>query len=421
MVNEIGRKKCQKWIQTILYAPHFLSTVIVVGLMMIFLSQENCLVNHVLVWMGFKPIAFLTNPSWFKSMYVTSGVWQQMGWNSIIYLAALAGIDPHLHESAQMDGASRLRRIWHINLPGLRPTIIILLILNMGTVLGVGFEKIYLLQNSLNMQSSDVISTHVYRSGILGAEYGFSAAVGLFNSLINFVMLVVVNAIVFFSDCLLQQPTAGTVWLWPKDLSWRGYEKLFQNKEIMQGYGNTILYTVSGTAINVALTVAAAFPLSRRNLLGRHWISGFMVFTMFFSGGLIPTYLLIKQLGLLNTYWVIPGAVSVWNIMLMRTFFQSVLPFELQEAAAIDGCSNLRILWRIVLPLSAPILAVMVLFYSVGHWNAYFNALIYLSDRDKYPLQLILREILVQGETKDMVDVSEGSPCSTWNPSSMLL
>ncbi|MNI22230.1 L-arabinose transport system permease protein AraQ [compost metagenome] len=203
----------------------------------------------------------------------------------------------------------------------------------------------------------------------------------------------------------------GDIWLWPREITWRGYEKLFQNQEIMQGYGNTILYTVSGTALNVALTIAAAFPLSRRNFIGRHWIAGFMVFTMFFSGGLIPTYLMIKQLGLLNTYWVmiLPSAVSVWNIMLMRTFFQSGLPFELQEAAAIDGCSNLRILWRIILPLSAPILAVMVLFYSVGHWNAYFNALIYLSDRDKYPLQLILREILVQGETKDMVDVSEGS------------
>lgn len=229
-----------------------------------------------------------------------------------------------------------------------------------------------------------------------------------------FVVLLVLYPLYFVLIASFSNPQLvlnGDIWIWPKDLSWRGYEKLFQNKEIMQGYGNTILYTVSGTALNVALTVAAAFPLSRRNLLGRHWISGFMVFTMFFSGGLIPTYLLMKQLGLLNSYWimVLPGAVSVWNIMLMRTFFQNGLPFELQEAAAIDGCSNLRILWRIVLPLSAPILAVMVLFYSVGHWNAYFNALIYLSDRDKYPLQLILREILVQGETKDMVDVSEGS------------
>ncbi|MDQ0900864.1 carbohydrate ABC transporter permease [Paenibacillus sp. V4I7] len=232
--------------------------------------------------------------------------------------------------------------------------------------------------------------------------------------LLIIVMLLVLYPLYFVLIASFSSPQlvlSGDIWLWPKGISWRGYEKLFQNREIIQGYGNTILYTVSGTAINLALTVAAAFPLSRRNFMGRHWISGFMVFTMFFSGGLIPTYLLIKQLGLLNTYWVmvLPGAVSVWNIMLMRTFFQSGLPFELQEAAAIDGCSNLRILLRIVLPLSAPILAVMVLFYSVGHWNAYFNALIYLSDRDKYPLQLILREILIQGETKDMVDVSEGS------------
>ncbi|MDR6879566.1 carbohydrate ABC transporter permease [Bacillus sp. 3255] len=236
----------------------------------------------------------------------------------------------------------------------------------------------------------------------------------LVYSILLVVILIVLYPLYFVLIASFSNPQLvlnGDVWLWPKDLSWRGYEKLFDNKEIMQGYGNTILYTLSGTALNVALTVAAAFPLSRRNFLGRHWISGFMVFTMFFSGGLIPTYLLIKQLGLLNTYWamVLPGAVSVWNIMLVRTFFQNGLPFELQEAAAIDGCSNLTILWRIVLPLSAPILAVMVLFYSVGHWNAYFNALIYLSDRDKYPLQLILREILVQGETKDMVDVSEGS------------
>jgi len=195
MIHEVRQKKLQQWVQTILYAPHFLSTVVVVGLLFIFLSSETGLVNHLLGALGLEPIAFLTDPLWFKHVYVLSGVWQQMGWNSIIYLAALAAIDPHLHEAAQMDGASRLRRIWHIQLPGLRPTMIILLILNMGSVLGVGFEKIYLLQNALNMQASDVIATHVYRSGILGAEYGFSAAIGLFNSVINFAILVTVNAI----------------------------------------------------------------------------------------------------------------------------------------------------------------------------------------------------------------------------------
>lgn len=195
MIHEVGKKGFKKLVQTVTYAPHFLSTVVLVGLLFIFLSPENGLVNHVIQWMGFEPISFMTKPGWFKSIYVLSGVWQQMGWSSIIYLAALSGIDPHLHEAAQMDGASRLRRIWHINLPGIRPTIVILLILNMGTVLGVGFEKVYLMQNSLNMQASDVIATHVYRTGILGAEYSFSAAIGLFSSVINFVMLVTVNAL----------------------------------------------------------------------------------------------------------------------------------------------------------------------------------------------------------------------------------
>jgi putative aldouronate transport system permease protein len=136
-----------------------------------------------------------------------------------------------------------------------------------------------------------------------------------------------------------------------------------------------------------------------------------MVFTMFFSGGMVPTYLLVKNLGMLNTMWalIIPGAVSVYNILIMRTFFQSGIPYEMQEAAAIDGCSNLSTLARIVLPLSMPIIAVMILFYSVGHWNAYFSALMYLTDRDKYPLQLFLREILIQGQMQEMLGIGDDS------------
>ncbi|MFD0711515.1 carbohydrate ABC transporter permease [Paenibacillus sp. GCM10027626] len=239
----------------------------------------------------------------------------------------------------------------------------------------------------------------------------FIAIVYIVLGLVTLAVLYPLYFVLIASISSPQLVLSGDIWFWPRDITWRGYEKLFENEEIMRGYGNTILYTVAGTAVNLAMTVAAAYPLSRRDFIGRNWIMGMMVFTMFFSGGLIPTYLLIKELGMLNTFWamILPGAVSVWNIVLMRTFFQNGLPFELQEAASIDGCTNLRILWRIVLPLSAPILAVMVLFYSVGHWNAYFNALIYLSDREIYPLQLILREILVQGEMKDMVDVSEGS------------
>nr|MBC9202949.1 sugar ABC transporter permease [Paenibacillus sp. PL91] len=195
MVNEVRSSGFKRLVQTVTYAPHFLSTVVLVGMVVIFLSPTTGVVNQAIQALGGQPIYFMTEPEWFKSIYVFSGVWQQMGWSSIIYLAALTGIDPHLHEAARVDGASRLRRIWHVNLPGIRPTIIILLILNVGSVMGVGFEKVFLMQNSLNLEASDVISTYVYRSGILGSQYSFAAAVGLFNSVVNFILLVIVNRI----------------------------------------------------------------------------------------------------------------------------------------------------------------------------------------------------------------------------------
>ncbi|WP_376773922.1 ABC transporter permease [Paenibacillus phytorum] len=193
LINEVRFKKFSRFVQTVTYAPHFLSTVVMVGMIFIFLSPQTGLVNGLITWFRGTPIDFLTEPAWFKTIYVGSGVWQQMGWSSIIYLAALTGIDPQLHEAARVDGASRWQRIWHVNLPGIIPTIIILLILNMGSLLSVGFEKVYLMQNSLNMSSSDIISTHVYHKGILDGQYSYSAAVGLFNSIVNFTLLVIVN------------------------------------------------------------------------------------------------------------------------------------------------------------------------------------------------------------------------------------
>ncbi|MGG1517971.1 ABC transporter permease subunit [Paenibacillus oryzisoli] len=193
MINEIRSKWFRRMVQTITYAPHFLSTVVVVGMIIMLLSTQKGVINHLIVWLGGKPIAFMTDPAWFKTVYVFSGAWQSMGWGSIIYLAALAGVDPQLHEAAIMDGASRLKRIYHINIPAIMPTIVVLLILNMGHVMSVGFEKIYLMQNDLNLEASDVIATYVYRSGIIGAQYSLSAAIGLFNSVVNFILLVVVN------------------------------------------------------------------------------------------------------------------------------------------------------------------------------------------------------------------------------------
>ncbi|WP_433616132.1 carbohydrate ABC transporter permease [Paenibacillus cellulositrophicus] len=230
--------------------------------------------------------------------------------------------------------------------------------------------------------------------------------------LLGVVTLIVLYPLFFVLIASVSHPGSvirGEVWLWPKGFSLVGYERLFGNKELLRGFMNTVMYTVAGTALNVVMTVAGAYPLSRTDFKGRHFFTFLIVFTMFFGGGMIPTYLLIKNLGLLNTFWamIIPSAVSVWNILIMRTFFQSSIPKEVQEAAFMDGCSNIKILLKVVLPLSGPVLAVMVLFYAVGHWNAYFSALLYLSDRELYPMQLFLREILVQNQMQEMVDISD--------------
>jgi len=232
--------------------------------------------------------------------------------------------------------------------------------------------------------------------------------IGLVNGLLLVgVLIIVLYPLVFVFSASISNPlvvSRGEMWIFPKDITFAGYQKVFQNKDILVGYGNTILYTAVGTAINIVMTIMAAYPLSRHNFAGRKAIMFLMVFTMFFSGGMIPSYLIVKKLHMLNTMWalIIPGAVAVWNIIIMRTFFKESVPNEVQEAAMMDGCSQIQTLLRIVLPLSMPILAVMMLFYSVDHWNAYFSALIYLTDRDKYPLQLVLREILIQNQMDKM-------------------
>lgn len=194
LLNEVKSLRFKKFVQTIIYAPHFLSTVVVVGMLLLFLKSDG-MINQLITLFGGTPIDFISEPAWFKSIYVLSDVWQTMGWSSIIYIAALSAVDPAQHEAAMMDGASKFQRIIHINIPAIMPTIVILFILNVGSVMAIGFEKVFLLQNDLNLSTSDVISTFVYKSGILEAQYSFSAAVGLFNSIINFILLIMVNRI----------------------------------------------------------------------------------------------------------------------------------------------------------------------------------------------------------------------------------
>jgi putative aldouronate transport system permease protein len=191
----------------------------------------------------------------------------------------------------------------------------------------------------------------------------------------------------------------------PKDWTIEGYERVFSDKYILRGFLNSLFYSFAFAFITVAVSVMTAYPLSRKDLVGRKWVNAFLVFTMFFGGGLVPTYLLVKDLGMLNTVWaiIIPGAVNVWNIILARTYFQGI-PDELVEAAVIDGANEFQIFWKIMLPLAKPIMFVLFLYAFVGQWNSYFDAMIYIKDPDLEPLQLVLRKILIQSEpAKDMI------------------
>jgi putative aldouronate transport system permease protein len=221
--------------------------------------------------------------------------------------------------------------------------------------------------------------------------------------IVGVALVVVAYPLLFVLSASVSDPDAvyrGEVWLFPRGLTLEGYRRVLENPDIWTGYRNTVFYTVAGTLINLAVTIPCAYALSRRDLAGRNVIMFLFTFTMFFSGGIIPTYLIVDGLGLRNKVWamILPNAAAVWYIIIGRTYMQKNIPESLQDAAFIDGSSNTWFLIRIVLPLSAPIVAVLSLFYGVQHWNAYFGALIYLSRRELYPLQLVLREILIISE-----------------------
>lgn len=246
-------------------------------------------------------------------------------------------------------------------------------------------------------------------------ERGVDRAFTIVNYVILTIFLVsVAYPLIFVLSASFSNPKAvisGQMWLWPVDFTLDGYEAVFKNDRIVVGFQNSLFYTVVGSLISVVLTVLAAYPLSRKDLAGRNVFMFLFVFTLLFGGGLIPTYLVVRELGLLNTRWalIIPGALSVYNMIITRTFFQETIPDDLLEAAQIDGCSDFRFVRDVVLPLSMPIMAVNFLFYAVGQWNQYFNALIYLTNPDLFPLQLVLREILVQNKVDptQMTDVSD--------------
>lgn len=223
----------------------------------------------------------------------------------------------------------------------------------------------------------------------------------VFNYIIlSLVLITVLYPLYFIVIASFSDPVAvhnGKVVFFPKGITLLGYQRLFSYRQIWIGYRNTIVYTCLGTFINICITMTMAYPLSRRSFFGKKFVILFMIVTMYFNGGIIPTYLIVKNLGLVDNWMVmiIVGAVSVFNVIIARTFLESSIPEELYDSAAIEGSSHFQFFFQIVLPLSKPLIAVLILYYAEGHWNDYFKGLLYLSDRKKYPLQLVLKGIFV--------------------------
>ena len=231
---------------------------------------------------------------------------------------------------------------------------------------------------------------------------------GILSVIIVFLTLIVLYPIIYVISASFSSSTAvveGKVWLWPVEPSLEAYKAVFKYRDLWIGYRNTIIYTVVGTVLNVSMAMICAYPMARKDLWGRNVFSFFFAFTMIFGGGMIPNYLLVKSLGMLNTPMavIIPGAMSVYNMIVARNFIESNVPGELLESCKIDGCDDFQFFIRMVLPLSKAILAVLAVWHAVGHWNSYFSAFLYLTDKNLYPLQIFLKEILTQSEINSEV------------------
>ena len=228
-------------------------------------------------------------------------------------------------------------------------------------------------------------------------------------SFCTIILLIVLYPLLYVLSASFSDPLAvlqGKMKLFPIGFNIDAYIRIFHYKEVLIGYKNSLILMVVGTSINVVLTILGAYPLSRYDFYGRNGITMMLAFTMFFTGGMIPTYLVVQKLGLIDTMWsmIFPTAIAMYNLIIMRTFFQSTIPEEMIEASYIDGASNIQVLFRIIIPLSKSVIAVICLFYGVQHWNQYFQAMLYVTSKEKYPLQMILREILLLSQVQDLVD-----------------
>jgi len=222
-------------------------------------------------------------------------------------------------------------------------------------------------------------------------------------AILSIILVIVLYPLIYVVSASFSDPQAvisGKVVLWPVDVTLRGYQAVFKNPKIITGFANSLFYMFVGTAINLVMTMLCAYPLSRKEFTARNKIAALFVFTMYFSGGLVPSYMIVSKLGLINTRWamLIPTAMSTYNMIIARTYMVNSIPDELYEAAQLDGCSPFKYLLKVIVPLSKPIIAVLALYYGIAKWNNYFDAMLYLNDPSKWPITMVLREILIQNQ-----------------------
>ena len=454
LLNEVKNRTLKKSVQTVVYLPHFLSWVVLALVVKNLFNLDgsvNAMLGTSLNWLG--------SNSLFQPLLILTDTWKEFGYGSIVYLAAITSIDSTLYEAASIDGATWWKKVWHVTLPGIRTTIVLMAVMNLGNILNAGFDQVYNLYSASVYATGDILDTYVYRVGLQGLQYSFGTAVGLLKSVIAFVLMIGANkllrstptvkfskevrlamkvdklrtviiyiiiillglvcllpllnivAISFSSSAAVEGNMVGLI---PVGFSTAAYKKILEDSQFWHSFLISVERVVLALIINFVLIVLMAYPLSKTNaqFRGRNIYANLMIFAMLFNGGMIPTFLVVKSYGLLNTVWalVLPGAVPIFNVILVMNFFAAV-PKELEEAAFIDGANPFQVLTKIFIPISKPVLATVSLFSIVGSWNDFYSGLIYMSKAAYYPLmtyiqslQINVEDLIKQGNLSAVVD-----------------
>jgi len=396
ILNEVRNVVFKKTIQTVSYLPYFVSWAVTANIIMVTLSTDGGAVNTLLTSIGIlkEPVLWLGEEKLFWLVMALTNVWKNVGWNAIIYLAAMTAIPQELYEAASIDGASRIMRIFKITLPGISPIIKILLIMSVGNILNTGFEQQMLLGNPMVANVFEVLDLYVIRFGIAMGRYSFATAAGMFKTIVSVSLLVGANWIVkrmgvtiypfinviaiSFNDAL--DSNRGGIYFLPREFTLYNYRNILSNKDIYFASLMSVARTLLGTFTSLSATTLLAFILSRKDFIFRKSLTKFLVITMYFNAGVIPVYMLFKYLGLINKFsvYIIPTLLYALNVIIIRTFIEG-LPESLTESAKIDGATDMRILISIIVPLAKPALATVALYIAVFHWNAWFDTYLYAS------------------------------------------